>query len=238
MRSEIANVVYRVVDYGLDVKKRLEEDGTRLDLDREQAHLRGLLLTEAAARRWADFGGDSGMEGSVGAGSVRSIVDAGRRSGDGFLGIRYALTCWLDEIMIDCTRSDWVQKWQAKALENDLYQTRDRAWKFWEQARKAETLKGSDALEVFFLCVMLGFRGEMRDQPDKLRSSVKVMQTRLAQSQDREWQPPPGQDPATNVPPLRGWDKRQRMVTSWAISLLIGIFALTFSFLRIIWAKV
>jgi type VI secretion system protein ImpK len=222
MREEIANLVYPVIDYTLRLKNRVERGEPGLDLDNEQAALKGLLGTEAASRRWADFGGDSSLDASLAGGTMRGVTDHSRRAGgDGFLGIRFVLACWADEIMID---SPWEVEWKEKKLETALYGTADRAFKFWEQARKAETRQGSDALEVFFLCVMLGFRGDYRDQPDKLRNWVNNVQTRIAQTQGKEWPAPDGQDPTTNVPPLRGRDKMRRMVLSWAVCLLVGVF--------------
>ena len=72
-----------------------------------------------------------------------------------FLGVRYGLTCWLDELFI--LYSPWERLWNERKLEASLYGTNDRAWRFWEQARLAESRAGSSALEVFYLCVILGF---------------------------------------------------------------------------------
>src|SRR5581483_4568184 len=58
MRDEIANLVYPVIMRGLDVKDRLEH-GEVVPFEVEQGTLKGLLLTDTEARRWADFGGDA-----------------------------------------------------------------------------------------------------------------------------------------------------------------------------------
>jgi len=220
MREEIANLVYPVIDYGLRLKEQLEKGRDLPDLDNEQAALMGLLGNESSARRWADFGGDSSsLDASLHGGTLRGTSDAGRR-GDAFLGIRYILACWLDEIMIDTA---WGGEWREKTLEQALYKTRERAWKFWEQSRKAETRPGSDALEVIFLCVMLGFRGDLIEEPDKLRSWVTTTQTRITQSQGKEWAAPDGQEPVTNVPPLRVRERLQTMMVAWAGAILVAI---------------
>jgi type VI secretion system protein ImpK len=232
MREEIANLVYPIINYGLQLKEQLERGGEMPDVDNEQAALKGLLGNESSARRWADFGGEgSSLETSLHGGVLRSSSDPGRRS-DGFQGIRYILACWLDEIMID---SLWEAEWRERTLEHALYSTRDRAWKFWEQARRAETRPGSDALEVIFLCVMLGFRGDLREDPDKLRNWVSTIQTRIAQSQGREWPAPDGQEPVTNVPPLRGQERLQRMILAWGGAVLVGILLGTFILISWLW---
>src|SRR6266542_1696572 len=155
MRKDIADVVYPVLSYALRVKDQLAR-GEAISWETAQASLKGMLQTQDAARRWGDFGADPSM--SVG------------RAQDTFLGIRYALVCWLDEIFV--LDSPWSAQWNEQKLEAELYGTNDRAWKFWEQARRAESRLEKDALEVFFWCVMLGFGGELRQQPDKLQAWV------------------------------------------------------------------
>src|SRR5262245_17084398 len=108
MQDEIANQVYAVLSYGLDVKERLQH-GAQLDLDTEQATLKGLLGSDSAARRHGDFGGDQ-MDRSVFRGA--GAADAAKAGTDHFLGIRYALTCWLDELFI--MDSPWETQWNGR----------------------------------------------------------------------------------------------------------------------------
>jgi type VI secretion system protein ImpK len=219
MRDEIANLVYPVLDHGMGLKDRLER-GLSPDLELEQMELKRLLGSEGDARRFSDYGGESMIGHSVG------IPRGGQRGGDAFLGIRYALVCWLDELFI--LDSAWSTEWNERKLEVALYGTNDRAWKFWEQARRAETQPGGDALEVFFLCVMLGFRGDLREDTTKLQAWVAGTQIRVYKSQAQEWQVPPELQPPTNVPPLRGRDRLQRMVLIVGLVLLIVIPLTTF----------
>src|SRR5262245_47739023 len=105
MREEIANLVHPILSYGVDLRAKLGRDEP-LDLKNEQAVLRGLLKSDAQARAWTDYGGEA-TEGSP----------AGDSEGgsERFLGIRYALVCWLDEIMI--VDSPWKQAWSERSLE-------------------------------------------------------------------------------------------------------------------------
>ena len=217
MKEEIANIVYTVINYGLRLKERLERNEAP-DLDAEQAQLKGLLLTELEARRWADFGGE-GMDNRSMVGMTRA--DIGRRGPDAFLGIRYALVSWLDEMFI--LNSPWARQWNEQKLETTLYGTNIRAEMFWDQARRAEARSGSDALEVYFLCVMLGFRGELREDPDKLQAWVTNTQARITRSQAQELPMPPEQDPPINVAPRHGRERLQRMVLIGAVFVLILI---------------
>jgi type VI secretion system protein ImpK len=214
MKEEIANLVHPVFNYGLRLKERLARSEAT-DMETEQATLKGLLLGENEARRVADYGGDRASDQST----MGRPMDTARRGGDHFLGIRYALVCWLDETFI--VDSPWAQEWNEHKLESMLYGTNDRAWTFWEQARKAEARPGGDALEVFFLCVMLGFRGEYREQPDRLQAWVAATQARIAKMQAPEMPGmPPELDPPIYVPPRYWRDRMQRMVVVAAVVAL------------------
>jgi len=215
VKDDIGNLVHPVFTYALRLKERLAQ-GEPADLETEQATLKGLLLSEHEARRYGDFGGDRAPDASSAGQTLQ-----GRRGADGFLGIRFALTCWLDEIFI--LDSPWEAQWENHLLERALYGSRDRAWLFWEQARKAEARPGGDALEVFYLCVMLGFRGEYRHEPDKLQAWVEATKTRLAKMQPQEMPHPAELEPPVNVPPLRWRGKLDRMVLVAAVMVLCVI---------------
>lgn len=223
MRDEIADLVHPVLYYGLQLRERLDQ-GEPPDLHTEQAHLKRLLLTEMEAKRSIDYGGEPGAETRMG--SIRPVPTAEtRRGGEAFLGVRYALVCWLDEVFIN---SPWEREWNERKLEVALYGTNDRSWAFWEQARRAEARPGTDSLEVFFLCVMLGFRGEMREDPGRLQTWVSTAQTRIAKGQGQEWPQPPELEPQTYVPPRHGRERLQRMVLSVAAFVLVAVLVLTF----------
>ena len=209
MQESIAQLVHPVFSYGLQLKERLSR-GEALTFEIEQAALKGLLLSEIEARRWADFAGDGDPAGG----------SSGRgRGAQQFLGIRYALVCWLDELFI--LDSPWSARWNERKLEVALYGTNDRAWKFWEQAKQTEARSGSDAIEVFFLCVMLGFRGEVVEEPERLRGWVAAARSQLARVKGQEWVAPPELVPTSHVPPLVGRQRLLRMVVTGGVLLLV-----------------
>jgi type VI secretion system protein ImpK len=214
MREEMANLVHPVLVQGLRLKERLQH-GEDLNLMDEQSILKGLLQTDNQARRLADFGGERPVD--VSGGNWARPAE-GRRSPESFLGARYALVCWLDELFT--LDSPWAARWNEQKLETELYASNQRAFKFWEQARKAEACPGTDALEVFYLCVMLGFRGDLRQAPERLQAWCSAVEARLAQGRG-EWPSPPERKPETNVPPLRGRERMQRMILAGC--LLLGV---------------
>jgi type VI secretion system protein ImpK len=213
MREEIAKLVYPIFTYALHVKDELAR-GDAPSMQKVQAELKGLLKSESEARRWPDYTGDA---------AVTESRISSRSGGSSFLGIRYALVCWLDEIFIMDPDSPWRDEWNDKCLEIELYSHRERAFRYWTQAQLAEARPGTDALEVFFLCVVLGFRGEKRDQPEQLRSWLDSVKSQLAQGQQREWPGPIELQPPINVPPLTGQQRLQKMVLTVGLSLLVLI---------------
>jgi type VI secretion system protein ImpK len=226
MRDEIANLVHPVLMYGVDLKDRLER-GEEPNLESEQAQLKGLLLSESEARRHSDFGGEGDS-----AHSMVSVVgatrggDSGRRGGDHFLGIRYALACWLDELFI--LGSSWEAAWNERKMEVTLYGTNDRAWKMWDQAKRAESRSGTDVLETYYLTVMMGFRGDLRENVDKLRTWTSDTLARISRGLGKEWPTPAALDPPVNVPPLKGREQLQKVILIGGFILLAVVAAVAF----------
>jgi type VI secretion system protein ImpK len=197
MRADLARLVHPVIAYGLHLKERLYR-GEELDVGTEQTAVRGLLLSDEQAREKPDFGGD----------------------GTGhFLGVRYALACWLDEIFI--LDSPWGEIWNDRKLEDSLYRSNDRAWKFWEQAERAADRP--DALEAFYLCMLLGFRGIYVEDPAKLAEYRRNWERVFQQLQQKGPELPPDSRPPLNVLPMHGRERFQKMVLAWAVALLVLI---------------
>lgn len=83
-----------------------------------------------------------------------------------------ALVYWIDEVLAGTQSwqgSDW---WKNNLLEWRLYSTREGAMKFFVDTQQAA---GNQALEVFYLCVILGFRG-VYDDPKKSRLAIAQYQ--------------------------------------------------------------
>ena len=75
---------------------------------------------------------------------------------------KYALVSWIDEMLIE---APWEGRewWKENALEVEVFNTRLRNEQFYVKAREASALPRKDALEVFYVCVVLGFRGLYRN---------------------------------------------------------------------------
>ncbi|HTN75682.1 MAG TPA: DotU family type IV/VI secretion system protein [Pirellulaceae bacterium] len=209
MNIRCSRLAQSVISYGLELFDRVEQ-GLPVNLDREQTIIKDLLLAEDSSDR--DEGNSpSGFEG---------ILNA-RPTTSKFLGIRYALVCWLDELFT--VRSGWEKEWNEHKLEIELYGSNDRAWKFWEQAKVAQTRASSDAFEVYYVCVMLGFRGALTDQPEKLEAWVAAARQRLGHVIEPQWSIGGELPPVTLVPPLRGAAKlRQMALTAWVAILALA----------------
>jgi type VI secretion system protein ImpK len=75
---------------------------------------------------------------------------------------KYALVAWIDDVLIE---APWEGRgwWKENALEVEIFNTRLRNEQFYLKAKEASALARKDALEVFYVCAVLGFRGLYRD---------------------------------------------------------------------------
>lgn len=80
-----------------------------------------------------------------------------------------ALVYWIDEVLIN---SDWQDAawWSDHTMERHFFDSRERAWRFFEKAALARQLENLDALETFYLCACFGFQGTYRDRPTESTS--------------------------------------------------------------------
>jgi type VI secretion system protein ImpK len=207
MRDEIASLVYPVLEHGLRLKERLDQ-GERPNLANEQAALRSLLGRATRTQPW------------YGESDPTKSLDPGR-----FLGIRYFLACWLDEIFIDDT--PWGQGWNNNKLELQLFGTQKRYARFWDQADMTEGVAhGAEALEAALLCVYFGFRGERGEDPERLRDWVAKARKRVGGAAHEPTVP---ERPfPTSVPPLTAEDGYRRMARtfSWVVLALAPLAAI------------
>ncbi len=89
-------------------------------------------------------------------------ADAALGKRDDWQLAKYALTSWIDDVLIDAPWEGRVW-WRENALEVELFNTRLRNEQFYLKAQEAARLASKDALETYYLCVVLGFRGLYRD---------------------------------------------------------------------------
>jgi type VI secretion system protein ImpK len=189
MQDEVARMAHPVVSYTLKIKDRLDR-GEDVSPDRTHAELERLLTPTAGSR------------------------SAFAKEED----VRYALTCWVDELFI--LHSPWRQRWNEAKLEFQLFRSNDRASRFWEKAKRALATGDVALVEVFLLCVALGFRGDLADDRGRLiewtASARRLIDVELA----RLWINPPGREPRIHVPPLSARERFSRA------SARVGILAL------------
>jgi type VI secretion system protein ImpK len=195
MNKPIGRIVYKVLDQALGTRDRLDR-GESLNIESVRQQFIGLIRSEAEGRRQPDYGGD-GV----------------------FLGARFALACWVDELFIIHCQPPWADDWKERTLEFELFGTNVAATKFWEQADivlrhpgapRTATQPGLDAVETFFLCTVLGFRGTYFEKLGKVREYVEEMRPMI--TRPSAWQPPRDLGVKTNVAPLSGRETLRRVV--------------------------
>jgi type VI secretion system protein ImpK len=208
MTPQFSELVHPVISYALNLKDRLDA-GESPDLEVEQRTLIERLRSNGEVRHLIDYTGD----------------------GTVFLGARYALACWIDELFI--VHSAWADLWKERPFEVALYGSRDRAWKFWEQAdialrrpnsQRTQTAPGVDAVESFFLCIVLGFRGRYLENPAKVHEYFDEMRPLVTRT--TIWPAPRDLGVKTNVEPLLGRAKLRRVIAVYGSVLLLVVLIL------------
>ena len=133
MTPRFAQAVDPVFLYVLSLLERIERDES-LSVTEERAKVRGYIDRAEAA---------------VGQGQEWQLA-------------RYALVSWIDAMLYEAPWDgrDW---WNDNCLEQELYGGRNFWDGFYIKAKEASALARRDALEVFYICVVLGFRGMYRD---------------------------------------------------------------------------
>ncbi len=76
---------------------------------------------------------------------------------------KYALVSWIDEMLIDAhlwNGGDW---WRDNVLEWSIFRSRRCNDLYYVNAKSALNANLDDAIQMIYVCVMLGFRGLYRD---------------------------------------------------------------------------
>jgi type IV/VI secretion system ImpK/VasF family protein len=211
MHEAVARYVHAVFRRGLELAQR-SVDGGPIEVDREQAELEGLLFHEPADELASEL---------VAIDRPADVAAPGRpaRTKPAIEDIRYLLICWLDDLFI--LSSSLADEWSESKLEVRLTGQNDRSAKFWVHVHEAERRHQINVLEVAYLCVALGFRGEMADDPERLAGWLEQTRRKIASNQP---QPIPAALSWRSVAhPLYGLQRFRRMAFLAAVVALASI---------------
>ncbi len=165
--------------------------------------------------------------------AIRKLIERGEavvgRSREWDLA-RYALVSWIDEMLVDTpwNGSEW---WNDNILEITLFNTRLSSEQFFQHAAEASELPQRNAFEVFYNCVLLGFRGFYRggeldrefargmSYPPDLESWMRQAAIGLRLRDERPELGPSARS-LPGAAPLTG---RKRFVWSVLLVLMLGI---------------
>ena len=170
---------------------------------------------------------------------IRALIDQAEAivgAGQEWELAKYALVSWIDEVLLEIPWDgrDW---WGNNVLEVELFNTRLCNEQFYVRAQEASSLSRRDALEVFYVCVVLGFRGLYREPelaymltqshglPPDLETWAKQVSLAIRLGQGRK----PLAGPVREIygaPPLRA---KPRVAWSWLTAvLLLGLIVLLY----------
>lgn len=174
---------------------------------------------------------------------IRALIDQGEAivgAGREWELSRYALVSWIDEVLVD---SSWAggEWWGNNVLEVEFYNTRLCNEQFFINAKEASTLTRRDALEVYYICVILGFRGLYRDPhtakmlaeqyglPTDLSSWAKQVSMSIRLGQGR----PPIQPPSREITGAAPLKPKSRVVWPWLFATALAAWNVVYFALRI-----
>ncbi|MGL4511475.1 MAG: DotU family type IV/VI secretion system protein [Lacipirellulaceae bacterium] len=150
---------------------------------------------------------------------------------------KYAIVSWIDEMLVD---SPWKGRdwWSNNVLEIALFNSRQCHELFFLKAHEASKLVGREALEVFYVCVILGFRGLYHDQasssdvaralnlPPQLEEWTRQTALSIRLGQGR----PPLSDPGREVTGAQPLRPRMAVVWPWLAASLLAATATVVSY--------
>lgn len=163
---------------------------------------------------------------------LRAILDQGEAivgRGREWQLSSYALVAWVDEMLVEAS---WAHRewWSNNVMERELFNTRECAERFFVNATEASSLPQRDTLEVYYVCVVLGFRGiysepsiaamvsENLGLPPDISVWSKLISMSIRLGQGRPGLKGPARDIA-GAPPLAS---RNRVVWPWLFASILA----------------
>ena len=168
-------------------------------------------------------------------GALERMVNDGRRMGiaDGDLAeARYALVAFIDEQVL---RSDWAGRaeWMSRPLQLELYRENTAGENFFVRLRAL--LRAGDrpvAVEIYYLCLVLGFQGAYRDggEPQALEKFTKAARDNLRKVLPDPSKVSPHAKPQGSTRSVKtGWGPLIAIAASSALLILIVLVGLGWS---------
>jgi type VI secretion system protein ImpK len=155
---------------------------------------------------------------------------------------KYAIVSWIDEMLAAEAPWQGSEWWKNNSLEWEYFKTQDRSEQFYLKAKEASGLRRKDALEVFYVCVVMGFRGLYRDlnraaaftEALQLPPDLETWARQAAMAIQLKLGRPPISEvsvPIEGAPPLNGpfsliWASLAGLI----LTVLAGLFAALFLF--------
>lgn len=164
---------------------------------------------------------------------IRSLIDQGAAlvpAGEQWELGKYAIVAWIDDILVNSPWS-YAGWWQNNVLEVEIFNTRLCFEQFYVNAQRAASLPGRDALEVYYICGILGFRGLYADAqtaamltqrhslPPDFPTWARQVSMSIRLGQGRPPLASPGRE-LYGAPPLK---KKSRVVWPWLAASMLAV---------------
>ena len=92
--------------------------------------------------------------------SAQKLASTNKKLADSFERSLFAICAWLDEQVV---LSDWQQKavWQQNPLQKQYFKTTQAGDQFYEILERFDLVLDKDIIEIYKLCIKLGFQGKL-----------------------------------------------------------------------------
>jgi type VI secretion system protein ImpK len=128
--------------------------------------------------------------------------------------VKYALVALIDEKILKLP-AKWSDPWRTHMLQLDYFDNMVAGERFYESLNTLleRPSRYYDAIEIYYLCLCLGFKGKYLDKPDKLKAIIKKLPKIIFTSR------PAASKPAT-IPKTKEKKARQIIpnVPTWLIA--------------------
>ena len=147
---------------------------------------------------------------------------------------KYALASWVDEMLVDAhiwKGQDW---WRDNVLEWSLFKSRRCNDLFYVNANQALNSGSDDALQLIYVCVMLGFRGLYRDErlnrmliekhglPGTLPNWTEEYGNVVGQARQRWNEATAAQECEREIRPAVPLWSRAQLIWPWLVSIILA----------------
>jgi type VI secretion system protein ImpK len=176
--------------------------------------------------------------------AIRDINRQARAAGYSPEDVReaeFATVAFLDEVVLslpDSTGGFGRAEWKRQTLAVELYGEARAGEVFFDKldsllTGRRDSPHVADVLEVYLLCLLLGFEGRYADMRGELASTAERLRRKIDGVRNADYRLAPSATPEPLVPAAIPAIQAKHWMETWAVPLMVGVAVLVFLFLKL-----